>query len=157
MLLSQLGFSRGTPFWSALDFWKIMFEKSSLKNQNWKIKFEKSSLKNQVWKIKLDKLEFWSFSNLNFAGYTGSKNQLCPKCIEVALTLFEYSSIVIVRFSFFAYWGKMLCFNWWQKAEMFFYTALRSLYCPPDLNSCHHWQRLAFLNNSYQFNFDFFF
>ena len=25
---------------------------------------------------------------------------------------------------------KRLCFNWWQKAEMFFYTALRSLYCP---------------------------
>ena len=24
----------------------------------------------------------------------------------------------------------MLEFNWWQKAEMFFYTALRSLYCP---------------------------
>ena len=38
-----------------LDFWKIKFEKSSLKNQVWKIKLEKSSLKNQVWKIQFEK------------------------------------------------------------------------------------------------------
>ena len=33
-------------------------------------------LKYQVWKIKLDELDFLSISNLNFAGYTGSKNQV---------------------------------------------------------------------------------
>jgi hypothetical protein len=33
-------------------------------------------LKNQVRKIKLDELDFLSTSNLNFAGYTGSKNQV---------------------------------------------------------------------------------
>ena len=33
---------------------------------------------NRVWKIKLDKLDFLSISNLSFAGYTGSKNQVHP-------------------------------------------------------------------------------
>ena len=33
-------------------------------------------LKNRVWKIKLDELDFLSNLNLNFAGYTGSKNQV---------------------------------------------------------------------------------
>ena len=33
-------------------------------------------LKNRVCKIKLDELGSWSISNLNFAGYTGSKNQV---------------------------------------------------------------------------------
>ena len=31
-------------------------------------------LKNRVWKMDLDELDFWSTSNWNFAGYTGSKN-----------------------------------------------------------------------------------
>ena len=31
-------------------------------------------LKYWVWKIKFDELDFFSISNLNFAGYTGSKN-----------------------------------------------------------------------------------
>ena len=33
-------------------------------------------LKNWVWKIQLDELDFLSISNFNFAGYTGSKNQV---------------------------------------------------------------------------------
>ena len=49
-------------------------------------------LKNPVWKIKLDELDFLSITNLNFAGYTGSKNQVqfnfCDQCSLVSLWKF---------------------------------------------------------------------
>jgi hypothetical protein len=35
-------------------------------------------LKNRAWKIKLDELDFLSILNLNFAGCTGSKNEIRP-------------------------------------------------------------------------------
>ena len=41
-----------SPYWSQLDFWKI--------------KFEKSSLKNRVWKIKLDEFDFFFYFELEF-------------------------------------------------------------------------------------------
>ena len=48
LLQFEMGQNSGKGFiLMVFDFWKIMFEKSSLKNQVWKTKLEKPSLKNQ--------------------------------------------------------------------------------------------------------------
>ena len=64
-----------SPYWSALDLWRIEFEKSSWMN-----------------------LTFLSTSNLNFAGYTVSKNQVRnrPKIkfvkLHISNSIFQKSS-----------------------------------------------------------------
>ena len=55
-------------------------------------------LKNQVWKINLDELDFLSVLNLNFAGYTGGKNQVQTRQ-KIKFIQLDFSNLIFQKWS----------------------------------------------------------
>ena len=68
-----------TPYWSALAFWKIKFEKSS--STNWICNMQKS------------------ISKLIFAGYTGSKNPVRNR-LKIQFVELDFSNLIFPTWCF---------------------------------------------------------
>ena len=69
-ILYQSTLFTNSPYWSALDFWKI----------------------------KLDEFDFLSISNLNFEGYTGSKNQVRNRQ-KIKFIQLDFSNLIFQKSS----------------------------------------------------------